>query len=107
MTSRRHRHYKRALRWIDTIDPKRAGPACPGVLRELAEDLLLARDAGADSAELEAEAAVALDLLRANGVISQRHADEIWGAIRACGPRSRSGPRIREPLLAGREALLG
>jgi hypothetical protein len=106
VTSRRHRHYKRALRWIDTIDPERAGTACSQLLRELAQDLLLAREAGPDCAELEAEAAVALDLVRANGVISRSHADEIWAAIRACGPRARSADRSAEPLIV-RQPLPG
>jgi hypothetical protein len=61
------------------------------VLQDLAEGLLLARDAG------EAEAArehvpEALGLLVDRGNLTRRAADRFWECLKACGPRMKWSP---------------
>ncbi len=86
VTSRRYLSYCRALRWIDELDLGLAGGDSIGLLRELAEDLLLSRGPSADAEELNRGARAVLRTLTEQGAVTRSRASEIRFALRAAGP---------------------
>jgi hypothetical protein len=101
----RFRQYGRVLALIDGLGEN--GAEAPGSqnLRELAQDMLLSRAPTLEEVEdISDEAALALAHMTTLGVLEREAADEIWRAIRGCGPRSAHEViELRRPTRSGRE----
>jgi hypothetical protein len=77
--------YKGYLAASNTVAVERLEPAAADVVRDLAEGLLLARDAGeADAARDRVPQALAS--LVDEGDLTRRAADRCWALMKACGP---------------------
>ena len=90
---RRYRHYRHSLVLILAHEDG-VGMKDSDVLREIAQDLLLARGSELQETELLVDhLARVLAHLIEKGVLSLGESTEIWREVRQCGP----GPRDREP----------
>ena len=78
--------YRRALRWIEELDPGRTDSDEVALLRESAEALLLDRGAPGQAEELGRSAGLILQGLLDRGVVTRTRASEIRHALRAAGP---------------------
>jgi hypothetical protein len=87
MTSERYRHYRRALESIDAMSVAGAPAEALGTLRQMAEDLLLTRDAETEAAEqLADEASVILLNLTCFRAVPRNLADSAWTDLQFAGP---------------------
>lgn len=87
MTTRRHRHYRRALDLIDGLERGWLPRAGRGLLEELAEDMLLSRDSDPHAVlGLRREAELAVGELSMVGVLPKPTADELTQLLKDAGP---------------------
>src|SRR4051812_41048073 len=86
MTRRRYLSYKRVSSAILELDADRVGTDAVELLKRAAEDLLLAREASAETEEVAEEAAVALTQMTIRGSVSRELAGGIWQGICSAGP---------------------
>lgn len=98
MTTHRHYHYKHALGLIGRLDPRRIGSAS-SLLRDLAQDLLLSREATVESDDLADQVRITLDGMLSRHEIPGWMARELWSSIYSCGPGA-TAPII-EPTAVG------
>jgi hypothetical protein len=101
MTRRRYLSYKRVSSAILELDADRVGTDAVELLKRAAEDLLLAREASAETEEVAEEAAVALTQMTIRGSVSRELAGGIWHGICSAGPPTRhSEPAVPVPEIA-------
>ena len=86
MTNRRFLSYRRARRWIEFLEERRADPESVLLLRQTAEDLLLSRGSPTEVQALQRQADATLGELVELGVVTAARAREIEHALRAAGP---------------------
>lgn len=80
MTSRRYAHYRRALRWIGSLDGADVDARSIETLRGSVQDLLLSREVSTDTVEVEQRAALALTRMTLAGVLSRARRQTRSGA---------------------------
>ena len=86
MTTARYRNYRRALAWIDMLEPPGDRPDAHEVLRQCAEDLLLTREPCREEDDPVETAAGVLTPLVVSGACSRVLADTIMECLHESGP---------------------
>jgi hypothetical protein len=87
VTARRYRHYRRALDLVGGLERSQLAPAGQQLLEELAEDMLLSREADPHGVvRLRREAELAVRELSLVGVLPEPTADELTQLLLDAGP---------------------
>jgi hypothetical protein len=86
VTTARYRNYRRALAWIDMLEPPADRPDAHEVLRQCAEDLLLTREPWSDEDDPIEIAAGVLTPMVVTGECSRVLADTIMESLHGSGP---------------------
>ena len=87
MNARRHGNYRRALDIVAAVDSDWLSPPARQILEDLAEHMLLCRDADpADVVELREDASVTVMELAGAGLFPPPVADELIRLLLAAGP---------------------